>query len=411
MESSRRGIDMKLVSDQTMSQIIEAGESYRCERKRDLSGDAREKIRKTLCAFLNDITNSNELAVIAIGVNDDGSAAGIDINDQLELAIQNIRGEGKIIPLPAFTTKRRTYRGHPILCLEVLPAISTPVKYDGRIWVRSGNTTRLANPEEENRLNEKRKAKAQADDVLVLDLFRVNDLNLDYFKSQYLPQAFAADILQANGRTTEQQLASTKMLGSVTEPHPTVLGMLCLGLSPTDAIPGAYVQFLRIHGPDLSYQVADEASIQGQIADVIQQVEAKFAAHNLTPVDFTSQDKEQRSPHYPKEAFQQLFRNAVLHRSYLDTHAPIRVYWYEDRIEIMNPGGPYGIVTETNFGTAGLADYRNPNLAGALKDLGYVQKFGAGISVARRAMRDNGNPELIFEAQPNFVTAIIRKRI
>jgi ATP-dependent DNA helicase RecG len=30
---------------------------------------------------------------------------------------------------------------------------------------------------------------------------------------------------------------------------------------------------------------------------------------------------------------------AVMHRAYEATHAPVRVYWYDDRIEISNPGG------------------------------------------------------------------------
>ena len=98
-----------------------------------------------------------------------------------------------------------------------------------------------------------------------------------------------------------------------------------------------------------------------------------------------------------------------MHRSYLGTNAPIRVYWYSNRIEITNPGGPYGMVTSENFGE-GATDYRNPNLAAALKDLGYVQKFGAGISRSKKELLNNGNPELEIEVQPNFITIIMKQR-
>lgn len=405
---------MRHLSDETVAQLLEAGESYRCERKRNFSDkdgkDGKEKICRTICAFANDVSNTGELGLIALGIDDDGNACGLDISDALELEIQNIRGEGKIIPFPSFTTRQRQYRGQTILCIEVQPAISTPVKYDGRIWVRPGNSTQQAKVEDERRLNEKRRTKEQPDDALVLELFRVSDLNLEYFKNQYLAQAFARDVLQANGRTLEEQLASTKMIGWTLEPHPTVLGMLCLGFSPTDAVRGAYVQFLRMNGTELSDAVVDDAAIHGHVADVIAQTEAKFNAHNQIAIDFTSQDKERRTPQYPRAAFQQLFRNAVLHRAYLDTNAPIRVCWYSDRIEITNPGGPFGVVTQANFGKPGFTDYRNPNLAGVLKDLDYVQKFGAGISVARRALRDNGNPELEFETDTNLITAVLRQR-
>lgn len=45
-------------------------------------------------------------------------------------------------------------------------------------------------------------------------------------------------------------------------------------------------------------------------------------------------------------------------------------------------GGPYGQVTRDNFGRPGVCDYRNPNLAAVMKELGYVQRFGMGIPLA-----------------------------
>jgi cellulose biosynthesis protein BcsQ len=58
------------------------------------------------------------------------------------------------------------------------------------------------------------------------------------------------------------------------------------------------------------------------------------------------------------------------------------MYWFADRVEILNPGGPYGIVTRENFGRPGVTDYRNPLVAESMKVLGYVQRFGAGIAIA-----------------------------
>ena len=34
-----------------------------------------------------------------------------------------------------------------------------------------------------------------------------------------------------------------------------------------------------------------------------------------------------------------------------------------DRVEIMNPDGPFGQATRENFGKAGITDYRNPHWA------------------------------------------------
>jgi ATP-dependent DNA helicase RecG len=129
-------------------------------------------------------------------------------------------------------------------------------------------------------------------------------------------------------------------------------------------------------------------------------------------VDFTSgSTTELRSSPYPLSALQQLTRNAVMHRTYEGTNAPVRVYWFDDRIEITNPGGPYGTVTVENFGRPGISDYRNPSLAGVLKTMGFVQRWGFGIAEARRALKENGNPELEFQIEHTVVLATVRRAV
>jgi len=163
-------------------------------------------------------------------------------------------------------------------------------------------------------------------------------------------------------------------------------------------------------GSNLADPVVDEAVIDGTVADVLRRVDEKLVAHNRVAVDLTSSATERRQPLYPLQALQQLTRNAVLHRTYEATNAPSRLTWYDDRIEISNPGGPFGSVTAENFGSPGITDYRNPNLAEALRVLGFVQRFGVGIATARRALVENGNQPLRFEIHPTQVLAVIGSR-
>jgi len=130
----------------------------------------------------------------------------------------------------------------------------------------------------------------------------------------------------------------------------------------------------------------------------------------MEAVDITSKDTEGRYPDYPLAALQQIVRNAVMHRSYEGTNAPVRIYWYSNRIEVISPGGPYGHVTKGNFGLPGINDYRNPNLAEAMRHLGYAQHFGVGIQIAREALARNGSPPPEFQFDLGPVMAIIRKK-
>jgi ATP-dependent DNA helicase RecG len=125
-------------------------------------------------------------------------------------------------------------------------------------------------------------------------------------------------------------------------------------------------------------------------------------------VAFEGLATEERTPSVPFEALQQLFRNAVLHRTYESSNAPVRVSWFDDRVEIHSPGGPYGQVTVETIGQPGLTDYRNPTLAGALGQLGFVQRFGVGIQIARDRLAQNGNPPLEFQASVAAVVVIVR---
>ncbi len=97
-----------------------------------------------------------------------------------------------------------------------------------------------------------------------------------------------------------------------------------------------------------------------------------------------------------------------MHRSYEGNNAPVRVYWYNDRIEISSPGGVFGEVTVDNFGKPGNISYRNPNLAETMKALGFAQRSGYGIPAARRSLQAAGHPDIEFKVDSSFVFATIR---
>lgn len=86
--------------------------------------------------------------------------------------------------------------------------------------------------------------------------------------------------------------------------------------------------------------------------------------------------------------------NACMHRDY-QSNAPIRFYQFNDRIDIMNPGGLYGKARPENF--PHVNDYRNPIIAQALKILGYVNMFNRGISRVKRLMYENGGETPHFD--------------
>lgn len=376
---------MNPYSSETLEAMLTDLESDRVERKESFKGDGPQKVREAVCAFANDLAGHGEPGVVFIGAKDNGSPARLEVTDELLRQLADIKSDGNIAPPPSLLVEKRCLGGADFAVMTVWPCDTSPVRYKGRIHVRWGPRRGLASAQDERILNERRRHRDRPFDIqLVMDA-TLEDLDRLRFEQEYLPSLVARDVLAANERSHEQQLAATKMIVSEANASPTVLGLLVVGKSPVDWLPGAYTQFLRLVGEDLTAPIMDEEAIFGTITDQIRRLEEKLEIHNLRSVQFAKAARESRAEEYPLDALRQLARNALMHRSYEATHAPVRVYWFDDRIEIHNPGGPFGSVTPENFGQPGVTDYRNPNLAEALRALGFVQRFGAGIAIARKA--------------------------
>jgi ATP-dependent DNA helicase RecG len=396
--------------DEELEHLLDDIESDIAERKESWKGDAPDAGRQAVCAFANDLPDHRRPGVLFVGAKSDGTLSGLPITDELLRTLSDIRTDGNILPPPSILVEKRTLKSADIAVVTVQPSDSPPVRFKGRIWIRVGPRRAVASLQEERILNEKRRYRDIPFDVQPFASCDASALSRVLFEQEYLPNAVAPDVLAANERSYEEKLASCRMIASVNDSTPTILGVLVLGLSPRDWVPGAYIQFLRIAGKELTDPIQDEDLIDGPLGQMLRQIDDKIDSHNRSEVDIKSADREVRTMTYPRVALQQLIRNAVMHRTYENTNAPARVYWFDDRIEISNPGGPFGTVTRENFGRPGVTDYRNPNLADAMRVMGFVQRFGIGIQTARMELKRNGNPDLEFQIEPMAVLATVRRR-
>ena len=300
---------MKRFSDQALLSLLNDVESDRAERKQSLKGDTPKKARQAICAFSNDLPNYNEPGVLFIGANDNGTPSHEPITDQMLLSLANMKTDGNILPLPVLSVEKRTLKGAEMAVITVMPSDMPPVKYEGRIWIRTGPRRSIANEQEERILNEKRRYKNIPFDIYPVPSARINDLSKTIFENEYLPQAFAEDVLEDNGRTYEERLASCKMIVSPEDTTPTVLGLLSIGKTPQDYLPGAYIQFLRLNGTELADPVSDEENIGGAFVEMLRRAEEKLKAHNRTTVDILSSSTHQIEMPYPPAAIQQILYN------------------------------------------------------------------------------------------------------
>ncbi|MBF0260982.1 MAG: putative DNA binding domain-containing protein [Magnetococcales bacterium] len=397
------------MTDEELIALLTDLESDRVERKESFT--ERDKIRQAICAFANDMPNHRLPGVLFIGEKDRGGWSGLTIDDALLLKLAHVRSDGNILPFPVMSVEKRTLLERTLAVIIVQPSDSPPVRADGRTWIRVGPRRAVATVAEEHRLSEKQRGRNLPHDLTPIRQATLDDLDRDFFSRTYLPCAVAPETLEENHRPYAHQLASLRFTTSDPPPVPTVVGLLAVGRSPVEFLPGAYVQFVRFAGLDMADgQILDQKEIHGTIHDQLRQLEELFRLHNRVATDLMAGPTEVRRSDYPLTALQQLARNAIMHRDYCTSHAPVRVYWFDDRVEIQNPGGPFGQVNRENFGAPNVTDYRNPNVAEVMKNLGYVQRFGAGIAMARKALHQNGNPPPEFTIEENHVLVTLRQR-
>ena len=399
---------MTRYTDDELRAVLAAGEGERVEFKAAWTRPVSVKARETVCAFANDLGGTGRPGLLFVGIRDDGTPSGISADDLLLLRLTEIRNDGNVVPPPTLYVERRELGGPPFAIVVVEPSDSPPVRYDGRIHVRVGPRRDTATAQDERILAERSRYRRLPDDALPVDSATVAAIDRRRFDRVYLPAAFAEDVLEANERTYEQRLTALRMITPTEPVRATVAGCLALVEDATWHLPGAYVQWLLIGGTSLSDPKLDAFEARGHVTRVIQDVDSKLLGQHRTEVDYIGVARERRFSPYPMAALQELVRNAIMHRRYGGNNAPVHVYWYEDRVEVLSPGGPYGVVSVDNFGQPGLASYRNPTLAEAMKVLGLVQRFGSGIGVARDLCAANGNPPIEFDVTREYVRATVR---
>jgi ATP-dependent DNA helicase RecG len=188
---------------------------------------------------------------------------------------------------------------------------------------------------------------------------------------------------------------------------PTAAALLMYGKSPQTFFPGAFVDVVRYAGDDIDAEIAWRKPVTGPVGEQIRTLLQILEGEIRESLPNGDTSGATFVPDYPKDALEELVRNLVQHRMYEGTNAPSRVELFDGRIEMSNPGGPFGRASEGEFGTH--SDYRNPALTAILLEHGYVRQLGRGVRRARALLERNGNPRLEVETD-GYTRVIVRAR-
>ena len=104
---------------------------------------------------------------------------------------------------------------------------------------------------------------------------------------------------------------------------------------------------------------------------------------------------------YPLDALREAIINALIHRNYQEP-ADVRVFIFDNRVEVISPGTfPEGVSPDEPTHKP-----VNPILSQLMFDVGFIERYGAGIRMMKRLSEEWGNKEPRYEFHPLQTTII-----
>lgn len=381
-----------MITRNELQELLHSTETYRVERT--ISTGDMDKFQEAICAFSNDLPNSRKNGYLIIGAHDDGTLSGLKVDDALMKKVAAIRSDGNILPLPIMSVERFEFPDGDLLVAEVSPSLLPPVRYRGRTFVRIGPRRDIATEAEERILLERRTSYMATFDAMPCLGATINNIDVNFIKQDYLPQVIDTEVLASDKRDIKEQMASIHLY-DLTHDCPTNAAIILFGNNPRHFLPGFYIQYVRFAGKAIGGQVLNEKRFQGPLYRLLPELELFVSNAIITqrPVAI-SLFREKAVINYPNNALRELLMNACMHRDY-QSNMPVRLYQFDDHIEIMNAGGLYGEARPENFPTVN--DYRNPIIAEAMKEMKYVNMFNQGIRRVQEMLRENNNEEAVFD--------------
>jgi len=383
--------------DELKAQVA-LGEDSRRQFKQDMTN--ADSLAAEMAAFSN-----AEGGVIYLGVADDGGLPGLSRADvsRLNQLIGNAASQHIRSPITVQTENLELENGRLVIVLTVPRGIDKPYfDRNGVIWLKSGSDKRRINSKEELRRLFQSVDQFHADELPTkagidkLDKLRFRDFLRDVYGMDF-PDAPQERL------TLLQNMNLAADDGSL-----NLAGVLLFAERPEWVKPQFIVKAIRYPGNDMHVNAyLDSEDFAGPLPRIFAGAMA-FVMRNLRKVQAGQGVNAPGVPEIPPSVFEELLVNALMHRDYLIS-APIRLFVFDNRIEIISPGHLPNNLTVPKI-RAGNSNIRNPILVSYVaKGLLPYRGLGSGI---KRALGDWPDIDFTDDREGNlFVATVHRKEL
>jgi len=357
--------------------MLEQAEGKTLEFKQDLSSP--KNLVKTLVAFANTAGGR-----VIIGVDDRTRLpVGVDHPLDEEERLCSIIADS-ISPRLVPNIDMITVNDKTLLVLDVFLSGSRPhwLKAEGPeggVYVRLGSTNRQADRELIAEL--RRSVEGVAFDELPMPGLSVDDLDL----------AAITALFRGQRDMSESDLFTLRLLISEQgRMVPTKGAVLLFGKERDRHFPDAWVQCGRFIGKDKT-DIFDHIELYGYLPQVVDDIMLFLKKHAMRGADF-SEIRRQDVWSIPLGILREAVINALVHADYSQRGAPIRIAFFDDRIEIENPGILLPGMTIDDM-RLGVSKIRNHVIARVFRELQLIEQWGSGVRRMFREAEEQGLPE------------------
>ena len=356
------------------------------------------EIIETVSAFSNTMGGK-----IVIGIDDAGRIKGVEIGKG---TIENLTNrvsqntDPKIHPRISV----KEVEGKKIIVIEVKESLDRLVLAFGRPFKRVGKSTmRIGKDEYERLILEKHKERFQFDKQICEEA-NLEDIDGRNVKAYLKLREKNRNISSKIKIPLDQLLTNIK---AATDKKPTNAGILFFGKNPLKFISHAQLRLVRIKGVKIYGNILDRLDSNGTLWEMVDQAE-EFIRKNIRLLGFRTEKSFRREDKfdYPIRALREAIINGLIHRDYFNL-ADVRVFIFDDRIEVVSPGPfPEGVTPKKPKHKP-----VNKILSDLMYDIGYIEKYGSGIYLENELCLKNGNPKPVYELDPIQTKVIFKSQV
>ena len=363
----------------SIDQLLSEPESKTLEFKRDLSSP--KPLLKTLVAFAN--TAGGKLIV---GVEDNKTIFGFEQPLDEEERLANMIADS-IAPRLVPNIEMVTVDGKTLLVVEVFLSGSRPhwLKAEGAengVYVRLGSSNRQADFQLIAEL-QRGVAGVSFDTLSMVDL-DVEALDLGAIESDFHSRNVDGSMLQSLKILVKDQGRLVPSQG----------GILLYGKERRFYFDDAWIQCGRFIGSDKG-DIFDHIDIHDPLPKAVDSIMLFLKKHAMRGADF-SEIRRKDLWSIPLNILREVVINALVHADYSHRGTPIRVAFFDNRIEVESPGLLLPGLTVADM-KLGISQIRNPIIARVFRELDLIEQWGSGVPGIFREAETLGLPEPFIE--------------